>query len=411
VKVLTFCSYFEPEIAASMYLTTNLFEDAAESGLEVELFAPTPTRGVDKETVQKYKKIKYEERCGGKLRIHRFAMMQEGKKTLGRALRYILLNLAFVWKGLRTKADVMFIDSTPPTQGFMAAFLKKVKRIPIVYNLQDIFPDSLVHTGLSTENSLAFKIGRWMENVTYRNADKIIVISEDFKANIMAKGVPEDKIEVVYNWVDEQAVYRVERENNPLFEDYGLDKEKFYVAYSGNIGLTQNMDLLVDVAERLQTQPDIGFVLVGDGAYLETLKQRVSEKGLKNITLLPFQPYSAIANVFSLGNAGLIISKGGVGANSVPSKTWSYMAAKTPLLVSFDSESELVKFTKENDCGVCVPPDDADALCEAILAMKGDKEKRLQQGKNGRMFIDGNLSRRVGTGRYIDVIKNIANSN
>ena len=405
MKVLTFCSYFEPEIAASMYLTTNLFEDAAESGLEVELFAPTPTRGVDKETVQKYKKIKYEERCGGKLRIHRFAMMQEGKKTLGRALRYILLNLAFVWKGLRTKADVMFIDSTPPTQGFMAAFLKKVKRIPIVYNLQDIFPDSLVHTGLSTENSLAFKIGRWMENVTYRNADKIIVISEDFKENIMAKGVPEDKIEVVYNWVDEQAVYRVERENNPLFEDYGLDKEKFYVAYSGNIGLTQNMDLLVDVAERLQTQPDIGFVLVGDGAYLETLKQRIAEKGLKNITLLPFQPYSAIANVFSLGDAGLIISKGGVGANSVPSKTWSYMAAKTPLLVSFDSESELVKFTKENDCGVCVPPDDADALCEAILAMKDDKEKRLQQGKNGRTFIDGNLSRRVGTGRYIDVIR------
>lgn len=411
MKVLTFCSYFEPEIAASMYLTTNLFEDAANSGCEVELFAPTPTRGVDEETIRRYKKIRYEERCGGKLRIHRFAMMQEGKKTIGRAVRYVLLNLAFVWKGLRTKADVMFIDSTPPTQGFMAAFLKKCKRIPIVYNLQDIFPDSLVHTGLSTENSLAFKIGRWMENVTYRNADKIIVISEDFKANIMAKGVPEEKIEVVYNWVDEQAVHRVPREENPLFAEYGLDPDKFYVAYSGNIGLTQNMELLLDVAERLQAQTDIGFVLVGDGAYLETLKQRIAEKELKNIALLPFQPYSAIANVFSLGDAGLIISKAGVGNNSVPSKTWSYMAAETPLLVSFDTDSELVRFTKDNDCGVCVPPDDANALYEAILAMKEGREQLRKQGENGRAFIDGNLSRRVGTSRYIDVMKNIANGN
>ncbi len=404
MKVLTFCSYFEPEIAASMYLTVNLFEDMANEGIEVELFAPTPTRGVDKETIQRYKKIKYEERCGGKLRIHRFAMMQEGKKTLGRAIRYILLNLAFVWKGLFTKADVMFIDSTPPTQGFMAAFLKKCKRIPMVYNLQDIFPDSLVHTGISTEDSLAFKIGRWMENITYRNADKIIVISEDFKKNIMAKGVPEEKIEVVYNWVDEQAVYHVERKENPLFSQYGLDADKFYVAYSGNIGLTQNMELLLAVAERFQEQTDIGFVLVGDGAYLETLKQHIHDKRLDNITLLPFQPYSEIANVFSLGDVGLIISKGGVGANSVPSKTWSYMAAKTPLLVSFDTDSELVRFTKENECGVCVPPDDADALYKAILTMKASKESLLQQGENGRRFIDATLSRRVGTKRYIAVI-------
>ena len=148
MKVLTFCAYFEPEIAASMYLTTNLFEDAANSGIEVEIFAPTPTRGVDKNTIEKYKKIKYEERCNGLLKIHRFSMLQEGKGVLVRAFRYILLNMAFIWKGLWTKADILFIDSTPPTQGFMATLLKKIKHIPMVYNLQDIFPDSLLYTGL-----------------------------------------------------------------------------------------------------------------------------------------------------------------------------------------------------------------------------------------------------------------------
>lgn len=387
-----------------MYLTTNIFEDAANSGIEVELFAPTPTRGVDKEIIDKYKKIKEETRCNGKLHIHRFYMMQEGKNTIGRAIRYVLLNLAFVWKGLWTKADVMFIDSTPPTQGFMAAILKKIKRIPIVYNLQDIFPDSLIHTGICSEKSIFFKIGRWMENVTYKNADKIIAISEDFKINIMAKGVPDEKIEVVYNWVDEKAVYHVDRTDNPLFDRYGLDRSKFYVAYSGNIGLTQNLELLVKVAEKLKAHEDIGFIIVGDGAYKDELIKRIEEKQLKNITLLPFQPYEEIANVFSLGDVGLIISKPGVGTNSVPSKTWSYMAAQTPILTSFDLDSELCRLVQDNQCGVTVETDNVDALIAALIELKQNRQKCGAYGRNGRRYIDENLTRAIGTRRYISAL-------
>lgn len=402
MKILTFCAYFEPEIAASMYLTTNIFEDAASSGIEVELFAPTPTRGVDKITINKYKKIKEETRCNGKLHIHRFSMMQEGKNTIGRAIRYILLNLAFVWKGLRTKADVMFIDSTPPTQGFMAAILKKIKRIPIVYNLQDIFPDSLVHTGICSEKSIFFKIGRWMESITYRNADKIIVISEDFKTNIMAKGVPDEKIEVVYNWVDENAVYHVDRKNNPLFDKYKIGRDKFYIAYSGNVGYTQNMELLVHVADKLRDRTDIGFLIIGDGAYKDELVKMINDYHLNNIILLPFQPYEEISNVFSIGDVGLIISKFGVGNNSVPSKTWSYMAAETPILASFDMNSELCRIVETNHCGICVDADNEEKLVDAIIQMKEKKDSSF--GKKGRSFIDKNLSRKVGTTKYIETM-------
>lgn len=407
MKILTFCAYFEPEIAASMYLITNLFEDAAANGIEVELFAPTPTRGIDKETIEKYKKIKFESRCDGKLKVHRFSMMQEGKGTLGRAVRYLLLNIAFIWKGLFTKADVIFIDSTPPTQGLMAAILKKIKRIPVVYNLQDIFPDSLVHTGISGENSLAFKIGEWIEKITYKNADKIIVISEDFKKNIMAKGVLEEKIAVVYNWVDETAVYHVERDANPLYGKYKLDKNKFYVAYSGNIGLTQNMDLLTRVAERLKKHKDIAFILVGDGAYKQELEKIAKEKCLNNVIFIPFQDYGNIANVFSLGDLGLIISKAGVANNSVPSKTWSYMAAKTPILSSFDMDSELVRIVKGCQCGVCIPADDEEQLAKMILKLKNEQEGLAVMGANGRKYIAENLSRSSNTAKYIDVIRGV----
>lgn len=399
--ILTFCAYFEPEIAASMYLTTNLFEDAASSGIEVELYAPSPTRGVDQNTIEKYKKIREETRCNEKLRIHRFSMMQEGKNTIGRAIRYILLNLAFVWKGLRTKADVMFIDSTPPTQGFMAAILKKVKRIPIVYNLQDIFPDSLVHTGICSEKSIFFKIGRWMENVTYKNADKIIVISEDFKNNIMGKGVPEEKIEVVYNWVDEQTVKYIPRNKNKLFDEYGLDRNKFYVAYSGNIGYTQNLEHLLDVAEKLGKNDKIGFVLVGDGAYKDELENQIVKRKIKNVVLIPFQSYERISEVFSIGDIGLIISKPGVGENSVPSKTWSYMAAQRPIIASFDKDSELANLITTNNCGVCVKPNDVGGMINAIMGMVHNS---YEYGINGRNFIEKELSRNNGTKKYIDII-------
>ncbi len=407
MKVLTFCAYYEPEIAASMYLLTNLFEDMANSGIEVELFAPTPTRGVDRNTVKKYSKNRYEEKCNGKLKIHRFHLMQEGTNTLGRAIRYFILNIKFIWKGLFSKADVLFVDSTPPTQGLVAAILKRLKHIPVVYNLQDIFPDSLVNTGISTKKSLLYKIGERIESITYRNADRIIVISEDFKENIIAKGVPEEKIVVIYNWVDDEAVHYIERCDNELFDEYDLDREKFYVAYCGNIGFTQNMELLVDVAYNMRERKGIQFLIVGDGAYKQKLEGQIHEKQLDNISLMPFQSYDRISEVFSIGDVGLIISKKGIGNNSVPSKTWSYMAAGRPILTSFDEDSELVKIIRKNRCGLTVVPNDCSQLIKAITTMEKDRLSLEQYGSNCRMFAESNLKRNVGTSRYIKCIKEV----
>jgi glycosyltransferase involved in cell wall biosynthesis len=298
----------------------------------------------------------------------------------------------------------MFIASTPPFQGALAGMIKKFTHRPLVYNLQDIFPDSLVGTGLAKKGGFLWKIGRVIENFTYRNADKIIVISEDFKRNIMAKGVPEDKIVVVYNWVDEEAVKHVPREENVLFERYGLDKNKFYITYSGNIGLTQNMDMLLDVAKELESETEIQFVLIGEGAYKNRVKEIIAERNIINVTLLPFQPYEEISHVFSLGDVGLVISKPGVGENSVPSKTRSILSASRPVLANFD-ENELKTIVNENQCGIFTKAGDKEAFKQAILELYRDKERCPQLGRNGRKFIMENLTRAVGTQKYVDVIK------
>ena len=223
----------------------------------------------------------------------------------------------------------------------------------------------------------------------------------------MAKGVPEDKIVVVYNWVDQNAVVDVPREENSLFDKYALDRSKYYVTYSGNIGLTQNMDMLLEVAQELESEvPDIHFVLIGEGAYKKQAETIVKEKKIGNVTFLPFQPYEDISLVFSLGDAGLVISKPGVGANSVPSKTWSIMSASRPVLANFD-ENELKDILAGNECGIFTKAGDKEAFKQSVITLYENRELCKQYGKNGRQFVMDNLTREVGTQKYVDVIKSV----
>ena len=321
-----------------------------------------------------------------------------------------MISIVQLWKGIWAKdIDLIYVASTPPTQGALAALVKKFKKVPFVYNLQDIFPDSLAGTGLAKKGGLLWKIGRAIENFTYRNADKIIVISQDFKKNIMAKGVPEDKIVVVYNWVDQNSVKDIPRSENKLFAMYGLDPSKFYVTYNGNIGLTQNMDMLLEVAKSLEANENIHFVLVGNGAYLEQVKRIVADRNISNVHLLPFQPYEDISHVFSLGDVSLVISKPGVGANSVPSKTWSIMSASRPVLANFD-ENELKTIIEKNNCGIFTKAGDKVAFTDAILKLYNDRDLCKEFGRNGRQFVMDNLTKEVGTQKYVDVIKSVASS-
>lgn len=403
MKAIFPCSYYLPETAASLYITDNIVHACADKGIEVDLYTPSPTRNVPDGSVWE----REERQMDGKLRIHRFHLYGEGKNPMLRALRYFLGEFILLHYCMWKKYDVAFVDSTPPIQGLKMPLIKWLKRKPTIYNVQDIFPDSLVGTGLTHEGSLMWKIGRIVEKITYKYADKIIVISEDFKKNIMTKGVPEDKIVVIYNWVDQNKVVDVPREENKLFDVYGLDRSKFYITYNGNIGLTQNMDMLLDVAKELQkVYEDIHFVLVGNGAYLDEVKRKVADQQLENVHLLPFQPYEDISHVFSLGDASLVISKSGVGANSVPSKTWSIMSASRPVLANFD-ENELKTIIENNHCGIFTKAGDKDAFKESILTLYNHRELCKEYGHNGRKFVLDNLTREVGTQKYVDVIKEV----
>jgi len=276
-----------------------------------------------------------------------------------------------------------------------------------IYNLQDIFPDSLINAGLTHRGSLAWRIGRTIENKTYKYADKIIVISEGFKKNIMEKGVPEEKIELIPNWVDEAAITPIKREDNPLFDRLKLDRACFYVVYSGNIGKSQNIEMLLKVAELLIDEKDIRFVVIGNGVCRDELFEKSQKRNLDNIRLIDFLPYNDISYVFGLGDVGLVMSKAGIGGSSVPSKAWSIMCAERPILASFDHGSELESVIKKAECGVCVSPDDATALASEILLMRDDPERCKSYGSNGRKYVLENLTKERGCSKLVQLIESI----
>ncbi len=412
MKILKFGSYAYPERISSTHLSADLNEEYEKAGFYTENYVPTPSRGIDKATRKKYKKIPYEEFYNGHVMLHRFPLMAEGKNPVLRALRYLLCNLKQYKYGKRAKdIDLISGSSTPPTQGYLCAKVKKKlskkygRDVPFIYNLQDIFPDSLVHTGLTKKGSILWKIGRRMEDKIYAAADKIVVISEGFKENIMAKGVPEEKIVIIENWIDVNEVVPVAREDNILFEKFGLDPAKFYITYSGNVGHTQNMDMLLDVAKSIaEVNGDIEFVIIGEGAAKAHVCERIENEKILNVHTFPFEDYKNIAHVFSLGDMGLIISKAGVGANSVPSKTWSIMSAGRPVLASFDKEGDLDRVITENEAGVCIAPADVEGFKTAILSAYENRDMRQEWGKNGRAYVEAHLTREIGTGKWVELL-------
>lgn len=415
MRILILPSYFQPEMFSGRYLINDRNEAFVKAGVDVYVVTPVPSRGVHPSEIKYYKQNKTEFLHEGKMIVHRFKLMQEKKNPILRAFRYFFQNIkqfsraAFTREG--RSADVILVASTPPTQGFMAAMITKITRVPIVYNLQDIFPDSLVGAGLAKRDGLLWKIGRVIENITYRNADKIIVISDDFKKNIMAKGVPEEKIVVVYNWVDENAVVPVAKEDNPLYDELGINREKFSVVYAGNFGHAQNIDVTIAAAERLKDVDDIQFLMFGTGGLVEDYKKIAQEKGLKNMFFFPLQPVEKVSQVYSLGDLGIVACKKGLGKGAFPSKTWSIMSAGTPVIANYDEDTDLERLVRDNGLGVFSAADDSEQMAQRIMDMYNNQELCAEYGRNARQYILDNVSKEKSTQKYVDVIKEVVEEN
>ena len=403
MKILFLNGYFYPENIAYTHLEQDILAALCRKGHTVDVICPVPTRGIDEETRKEYLNKREETMYDGAVRVHRFPLYREKESTLKRFIRYFICDIKTYFKAKKYKADVVFAVSTPPIQGLLAGKVAKRIKAKCVYNLQDVFPDSLVTTGISNENSLFWKVGRRIEDKTYKGNDKIIVISNSMKKNIMDKGVPQEKIEVISNWIDTDKVQPVSKENNRLYDEFGISKDKFLIVYAGNFGAAQGADVVLKTAKLLENETDIQFVIFGGGAGFE--EASAIAKNMTNVVINPLLPQERVSEVYSLGDVCLVTCKKGVGNSGMPSKTWSIMACNTPIIASFDTDSELANILKEADAGVTVEPENEEELARAVVSAR-DSGIECNSGEYVRKY----ASRNVCPEKYVKVIEDLYNS-
>jgi glycosyltransferase involved in cell wall biosynthesis len=186
---------------------------------------------------------------------------------------------------------------------------------------------------------------------------------------------------------------------------FSIDTNKFLAVYAGNFGASQGADVIIRAAERLKDETDIQFVIFGGGACFEEAKKEAEK--LDNVFVHDLMPAERISEVYSLGDVALITCKAGVGNSGMPSKTWSIMACNTPIIASFDTDSELSTIIREAGAGVCVEPGNDEQLANAIRAYYKRFGPEKKQSINSREYVLKNASKDVCVQKYIEVFENM----
>ncbi len=399
MKILVVSLYYEPDRCQSNGpIIRALCEDWAEADHEVTVLTSFPHYNCDEVWPEYRRRLFQRDRVGNVNVIRSYIFVPHKRSGWQRILNYLSFNMSSTLSGLFAgKQDVIFVMSPPLTIGLTAFVLGLLKRIPFCYNLQDIWPEVAVKLGMLRGRRL-IAFFEAMEKFIYRHSRRIFAISDEFKANLTAKGVSADKIEVIPNFTDTDFIKPMEKANSFSLANGFADK--FTVLYAGNVGLSQGLEVILDAAEQLKDRNEIVFAIVGEGSCRDELIADARRRGLQNVKLLPFQPESDVPMVYAAADVALIPLRHGITENSVPCKTYSIMAAAKPYIAGVDEGSTVWKLTDQVGCGVCVEPENGRALAEAVLKLQADAKARNRMGEKGRQFVEHNFAREAITDRY-----------
>ena len=404
MKITIIAGYYPPEQSADTRLNYDLAEGLAEKGNDVTVIVPFPSRGID-ETVRKQYLLNRYEKVNNHLQIYRVGWVTHYKQNIfKRGIEFLIKSYQIYKYAKNIDTDIYFVVSTPPSLGYVAAKLYNKKKV--IYKLQDVFPDSLMHTKNMRESSLLIRFFRILEKTVYKKVNRICTISDDLKNTLIDRGVPENKITVIYDWIDENKCYPIKKENNFLFDKFSLDRNKKYVVYAGNIGWLQNIKTVVFTAKRfIKTNPDLEFIIIGNGAWKSELDKMLDTGEYTNVRCFPMQPTEDIAYVYSLGDIGLVSLRHGVTKIALASKTWDIMSAGRAIICEIDLYSGLCNTIKSNKVGYCVSPGDVDGMEKVIREMICKISETDNMGRRGRQFICDNLTKGVAIDKYLDMFQ------
>jgi colanic acid biosynthesis glycosyl transferase WcaI len=382
MKVCFFNRSYWPDQAATGQLLTELAQDlVSRHGWAVSVVAGRALHA-SHDARGSLRLIDVEEHEGVRI-LRANGTVFDRRRFAGRAANYLTYFASAVAATARIgPQDVVVSLTDPPILGLAALMAARRAGARFVFLCEDIFPEvaALLEDFHNTlVNRTLDRINRYL----LREADAVVALGERMKRRLVEeKGASPARVHVIHNWADCEAITPGPKDN-AFARAHGL-ADQFVLMHSGNVGLSQNLDLLVEAAARLRSRERLVIAVVGDGARRQTLEDQASRRGLTNIRFFPYQPKELLHESFASADAFLVSLKPGLEGYIVPSKLYGILASGRPFVAAVDPSCEAAAIAREHQCGTVAVPGDVDALVAAIATLYDDPARARAMGENAR---------------------------
>jgi colanic acid biosynthesis glycosyl transferase WcaI len=384
---------FFPELTGISVYTTEMCEYLSKMGHNVTVFTAFPYYP-EWEIQQKYKKRLFLTENYEGIIIKRSYIYVPSKIT---TKSRILHELSFIISALfnmffSCKADIIIAISPPLGLGLVAYIISRIKRIPFIFHIQDLQPDTAIKLGM-LKNKQIINLLYKIEKFIYIKAKKVSVISKKMADKVISKGIEKENIIFFPNWVDIEYIKPYSKINK-FSRTEGIEN-KFVVLYSGNIGVKQGLDVVLEVADKTRDNEDIVYIVVGDGAYKEKLIKKCEELKLNNMFFSPVQPKEKYPYVLSSSDICVVPQRKAVTDVVMPSKIFGIMASGKPVIAGASTGSELYNMITDSTCGILVEPENSKQMLNAIMYMYNNPKIGEEYGRNGREYVIRHFSKEM----------------
>ena len=396
MNLLVICPHFDPDVAPTGVVMSRIAHELIGRGHRLHVVTSLPwyqhhaiDPGWDGQLVRTERT-----EWGRISRVHPFPTDKRNIPARALAFGGFTALATLVGATSRVRPDAVLAMSPPLTLGMAGRLAASVRRAPMVFNIQDVFPDVAIELGLLS-GTRVIRVARALERVSYRISDAVTVLSEDLADNVRSKitigldgeraQVEAEKVRVIPNFVDTTAIVPAAREN-AYRDEFGLIG-RTVVMYAGNVGFSQSLDLVLAAARSfLSARPEVVFVINGGGAARPDLEREARD--LPNVRFVGMQPIERLPEVLAAGDIHVVPLRAGLAWSSVPSKLYSILAAGRPIVASVDPGTEVERTIERARAGLAVTPGDPHAFEHALGELLDDRERAERMGAAGRLFVE-----------------------
>jgi len=408
MKILYISQYFPPEMGAPAARAVELSRHWASAGHEVTVltgFPNHPTGIVPPEYRGRLKRLVSREQIDGVQVVRTWLLPFPNRKAYERILNYGSFFASSASTGsFLSRPDVVIATSPQLLIGLSGWWVARLKGVPFVFEVRDLWPESLAAVGMGNENSLLYKTLARVARFLYRHSDRVVVVSPAFEDYLVEHGVvPRDKISVIENGVETQLFAPSVGVLKIVMETEG----RFVVSYIGTMGMAHGLETILAAAAKLQNQNrEVLFVLLGAGAEKEKIIVLARQRGLNNVRFVDQQPRENIPAYIGASDVCLVLlKKSEVFKTVIPTKMLEFMSCARPVILGVDGQARAI--LERAHGGLAVEPENVDALVDAIQYLAANRDEALQMGRNGREYILREFSRSQTAKAYIRVLEKL----